>query len=345
MADKSKGKQALPYLLSTTKTLARCKHYYYRGIDFKFNSKRNRDCFSERNVRINMTRMWHNVILPNAILCREYKHPTTFKEAIDALNYAMTHGKTERSLAMWKQICTAESKLPNTEQVVFKYAKGYYYYVEGKGATKDGLLYELPKKKRHTIKTYRDQVVYRFIWHKCKIWECPWDDLNMLIEKYKHYKDEWFARCEARTNEIDDCEVMVKRNSWLGPSDMVDKFKMRLAELEKEDEDDVEPVFPKTVRAICDEFHVSMTSAQRMRCWIKQMNKETDFKYSDDPRNLTWDSVNRNSDDDEQDMLDTETEDSEEINIESSIDHDIESVVNSGERPVGNWDDGAELPF
>lgn len=133
---KSGGKVALPFLLSTTKSLLKSKRFYYNGFDYRFVCKRNRDCYTERNVRINMTRQFHNIIIPNAILCRESGFKPTFQDALDALNHAMVNGKTPRSLAMWRQICRDEAALPKEQQVVYKYRRGFYYYVLGQAATK-----------------------------------------------------------------------------------------------------------------------------------------------------------------------------------------------------------------
>ena len=341
----NKGKQSLPYLLSTTKTLVRCKRYYYNYIDYKFSSKRNRDCYTERNVRVNLTRQWHNIIIPNAILCRQYGHPATFADAIAALNYAMTHGKTQRSLEAWKRVCTEEANLPESERVVTKYRRSYSYYVDGLAATKEGLLYHLPKAKTFDIKRYTSEVVIKYIWKTVNdFWYCPWSDLNRLVDIYKHYYDDFFARREARYDRIDEIEKKLK-NMWF-ESDERKALQSERDRLEKEDDDDIADDFPETTRAICAKFHVGMASAQRFRVWLKQMNSETDYKYLDDPRKIPW-SSKKIKQRKTVDLVDTDiiNIDTTESDIDKSIEHAAQLVANSGDRPVGRLDDSAELPF
>lgn len=365
-----KGKQDLPYLLSTTKSLAKSKRYYYRGFNFLFNCKRNRDCYTERNVRINMTRMWHNIILPNAILCRESGFKPKFQDAIDALNHAMKNGKTERSMAMWKQICKDEANLPKDQQVVYKYRRSFYFYVLGMAATKNGLLYSLPKKKVITLDDYRLKLS-RFIYDslpKYCIWECPWDGLNTLVYRWKHYNDEYDQRCADRTNRIKELEN--RKSLW----EFGDNEKRKNAEIDAkiklikaEGNEDSAPEFPKTLRAICDEFAVSMTTAHQFKLWLKQYYKyDSETAYSDECRKIRWplpramryadnkektdsdfidldskdSTVYRIKDDDEDDDADILSEDAD-------IEHDIQSAVNSGKRPEGRWDteEGEDDPF
>ena len=349
----SKGKQSLPYLLSTTKTLARCKRYYYDGFDFKFSSKRNRDCYTERNVRINITRMWHNIIIPNAIISRENDCPATFHEAIEALNYAMSHGKTKRSLAAWNSVCEQERKISgSTESIVFKFRRSFYYYALGMGATKDGLLYNLPKNKAYTVDTYMsDKKVRRFIYRTAKVWMCPWEDLNDLVYRFKHYNDEYNAKCKELSALIEKKEY--DRIYTVGEDR--DKLDKEIEALNKELDDIEEPVFPSTQRAIVEEFHVSMTSAARFRLWRKQLAKYREIYYPEGAlEHVSWPLPKWVKSDDEKDFIDTdkpnENDDDGQDDIspvtDESVDKAIQSAINSGERPSGRWDEKEEgFPF
>lgn len=349
----SKGKQSLPYLLSTTKTLARCKRYYYDGFDFKFSSKRNRDCYTERNVRINITRMWHNIIIPNAIISRENDCPATFHEAIEALNYAMSHGKTKRSLAAWNSVCEQERKISGSpESIVFKFRRSFYYYALGMGATKDGLLYNLPKNKAYTVDTYMsDKKVRRFIYRTAKVWMCPWEDLNDLVYRFKHYNDEYNAKCKELSALIEKKEY--DRIYTVGEDR--DKLDKEIEALNKELDDIEEPVFPSTQRAIVEEFHVSMTSAARFRLWRKQLAKYREIYYPEGAlEHVSWPLPKWVKSDDEKDFIDTdkpnENDDDGQDDItpvtDESVDKAIQSAINSGERPSGRWDEKEEdLPF
>lgn len=359
-----KGKQDLPYLLSTTKSLAKSKRYYYRGFNFLFNSKRNRDCYTERNVRINMTRMWHNIIIPNAILCRESGFKPKFQDAIDALNHAMNNGKTDRSLAMWRQICKYEASLPKDQQVVYKYRRSFYYYVLGMAATKNGLLYSLPKKKVITLDDYKSKLS-RFICDslpKSWIWECPWDGLNMLVYRWKHYNDEYDQRCADRAKRISELEK--SKPYWdFSESDRrtIAEIDAKIKLIEAEYDEDSEPTFPSTLRAICEEFDVSMTTAQQFKLWYKQYNKyDSTLAWGDECRKVRWPLPKAMREESKPDKADSdfidldykgskgnkdylikdddEDEDMDVPSDDTEIEHDIQSAVNSGKSPQGRWD-------
>ena len=352
---KSKGKVAIPYLLSTTLSLKQSGRYFYRYFDFHFNCDRNRDCYTERNVRINMTRQWHNIVLPNAILCRESGHIPKFQDALDALNHAMTNGKTPRSIAMWKQICRDEAALPKEQQVVYKYRRSFYFYVRGMAATQKGLLYSLPKSKVITLEDYVKKSLSGN-WG----WECPWDGLNELIHKWKHYEDEYNARQEARGERIKKLRTSANQ-IWFMDSDSVERHKRidaEIAAIEQEIEDDDPPDWPSTLRELCTQFKVSMTTAKMFKDWLKQYAKYDHERYwdSEKSRRITWalprsvkDKVEQQPE--QQDIIDlskvnSEDADGDEESVDTNIDHDIQAAINSGNRPVGSIDDEeVELPF
>lgn len=344
-----KGKQSLPYLLSTTKTLIRCKQYYYTDFDYRFNCKRNRDCYTEHNVRANVTRMWHNVIIPNAILCRQYGHPATFREAIDALNYAMSHGKTDRSLKAWNAVCEAERKIAGQpESIVHKFRSSFYFYALGMAVNKDGLVYNLPKSKVMDLDTYRRlPSVRKYIWNRLEIWYCPWRDLNMLVDAWRHHQDKYCERIKTLNDTIEELEDRMRgslEDRLCGWKSVDAEEKSRLAarrdEAQKLLDDLVEPEFPMTQRAIVDAYHVSMTSAARFLHWYKQMVKKTGYQtWSDTPSKVYWPGKKpKKFKQAEPEVDDTPVDDVD-------IDKAIQAVVNSGDRPVGRVDDDSELPF
>lgn len=370
--NKSKGKVALPFLLSTTKSLLKSKRFYYNGLDYRFICKRNRDCYTERNVRINMTRQFHNVIIPNAILCRESGFKPTFQDALDALNHAMVNGKTERSLATWMQICRDEAALPKEQQVVYKYRRSFYYYVLGQAATKDGLLYALPKSKVITLNAYTQKLskfICKSLPKKC-CWYSPWNGLNLLVYKWKHWNDEFDKRCDDRQKRIDKLEE--QKGRIFGWDEFAAKKRAEIdAELkliDAEYENDSPPDFPNTLRAICDEFDVSMTTAQQFKLWLAQYRKYNSDEYDgEEYRKVYWPepkSTDGKDKDNHKDIIDltniestqgedTVDDDTDETDPtpEDTIEHDIQAAVNSGNRPEGRWDtdggdDGLEpLPF
>lgn len=347
---KNKGKQSLPFLLSTTKSLIKAKRYYYRYIDFQFNCKRNRDCYSERNVRINMTRMWHNIIIPNAILCRESGFIPTLQDALDALNHAMTHGKTPRSLAMWRQICQDEAKLPDEQKVVYKFRNSFFFYVLGKGRRKDGTIYCVPKAKVMSVEDYVKKEIINYIDQKSIrrfCWLCPWDDLNRLVYIWQHWDDNF----DKTQDKLDDAmKRLLNHSKWSYRS----PNKNEEAALEKLDAINmklIKPEFPQKLRDIANEFHVSLTSAKRFNDWLKQLEK---YNPDSDIATLRWASpkgvtqikqyediidlseLKKNAKLTEDDLVDGGD------NIASIID----SLVKSGERPDGEDKDPLQdLPW
>lgn len=334
-----KGKQTLPYLLSTTKTLIRCKQYYYVGWDFHFSCKRNRDCYTERNVRINVTRMWHNIVLPNSILSRMYGHPATFSDAIEALNYAMSHGKTGRSLEAWNAVCDSERKIAGQpESIVYKFRRSFYFYALGMAVNREGLVYNLPKSKVMDLNTYlKLPSVRRYIWHRIEEWYCPWRDLNMLVDAFKHHQDKYCERIKTLNDTIETLENKLRWSIEIDKSDLI----ARRDEAQKILDDLEEPAFPMTQRAIVDAYHVSMTSAARFLHWYKQMMKQTDYMpWSTPPSKVYWPGAKPKK----VKQLETEVDDTPIDDVD--IDKAIQAVVNSGDRPVGRVDDDtSDLPF
>ena len=336
----SKGKATLPYLLSTTKTLARCKQYYYKGLDYKFNSHRNRDCYTERNVRINMTRMWHNIIIPNAILCSMYGNPATLEDAIAALNYAMIHGKTPRSIEAWNAVCEYERKLSGTkDSVVYTYTKSFYFYAMGMGATLEGRLYHLTKSAKFDITKYlQHKDTCKYIFPITSSWKCPWNDLNRLVYRFIHWEDDFESQCAAYNKKIE--EIQKEYQYRFGDEDEAECN--RKIEAVQNELDSLEcPAWPKTQRALVDTFHVSMTSATRFVRWRKQLAK-VDSKAYYDPKKIRWTPPKACK----EDFIDVEDTHDDIVDIDDTlapvddsvdIDLAIQRAVDSGNRPIGTW--------
>lgn len=346
------GKSALPYLLSTTKTLAKCQRYYYNFLDFCFNSKRNRDCYTERNVRINMSRMWHNIIIPNAILCRTYGQVPPYKDCIEALNYAMSKGKTKRSLDMWHHVASLENN-GNGVGAVKKYHRSYLFYVCGKARNNtNGHIYELPNDKRFTIQQYITKKVSRYINQSVRrLWECPWDDLNMLVYEWKHIDDEWKERNNKRTERMGKLEDIIDGYGYWHSESQKAEARAEYAKLEKEEEDDDQPKMPTTARAIVEKYHVSMTSAQRFKKWRSQCCADDWDHYFD--RTVSWPLPKsmKKTDDTDKDFIDTSkaqpeqpVEPVEQVDSDDEIERAVNAAENRGDRPVA-IDEDEDLPF
>ena len=264
---------------------------------------------------------------------------------------------------MWRQICQTEAELPKEQKVVYKYRRSFYYYVLGMAATKDGLLYSLPKKKVITLKDYVAKV-RNFIYDsmpKRPLWRSPWDGLNELVYKWKHFDDEYNERVEARQRQIK--ELRSKANyiwDWENEAkERRKKIEAEIAAIDKENTEDEAPLWPSTLRDLCSTFHVSMTTAKQFKDWLKQYCKyDSSDYYGDDCKDVYWPLPKSAmvKQDPKPDIVDVDEHvgdvddgDDDNDNIDDTdagIEHDIQAVVNSGERPVGRIDDEeAELPF
>lgn len=269
-----------------------------------------------------------------------YGHPATFSEAIDALNYAMSHGKTERSLEAWHAVCEAERKIAGQpESIVYKFRRSFYFYALGMAVNKDGLVYNLPKAKVMDLDTYRKlPSVRRYIWNRLEVWYCPWRDLNMLVDAWQHHQDKYCERIKTLNDTIDQIEDRLR---WTIDAEEKVRLAERSREANKILDDLEEPEFPMTQRAIVDAYHVSMTSAARFLHWYKQMVKKTGYQaWSDTPSKVYWPGKKPKK----VKQLEPEVDDNPVDDVD--IDKAIQAVVNSGDRPVGRVDDEtSDLPF
>lgn len=206
--NKATGKKKLPYLLSTTATLIRCKHYFYTCYDHKFRCRKHRDYYSVDNAKQNMTRQWHDIIMFNALLCRSFGNPATWQDAVEAIEYAMTHGKSKRALEAYRQLLLVDGEKPIEDRIVTKMDESFKYYALGMNRYGK----HLAKDKLVTYNQYLERVCK---WDNDKIfkevssWTSPWKELNRLVNTFdddrkdisqwsikkiaEHYK------CSART--------------------------------------------------------------------------------------------------------------------------------------------------
>ena len=142
------------------------------------------------------------------------------------------------------------------------------------------------------------------------------------------------------------------------------KIDAEVAEVDREmDSLGDRPIFPTTMRAICAEFGVSMTTAKQFLDWKRQYktyNSDSydkklvhwEYKYmgpvADDKSGMVDTSAAPKPDyrirDDDEDDQDDIAEDNDET--DDVIERSVQSVVNSGARPEGRIDDDeAELPL
>jgi hypothetical protein len=354
------GRKALPYLLSTTKTLARCELYYYDSYDFHFNCRKNREYESDKHCRTNITRVWHNIIIPNAIIARDSGHPSTINDALTALDYAMRNGKSQCAIDAYKRVLEEESAKPEEERIWYSLNQSFYYYGLGMAAVKDKTLIYLPKSKRCTLKAYIDRI-RKFKRSLDKMWVCPWTDLNRIIYACKHWEDDYRAKFDALNAKVNELcrEYVVYRSGspTIIEADDVDTFRGIFGQKPSDaehteilqaiaDRDACEaPPFPRTYDEFVKQFGVSTVTVRRYKMFLKQLYQRNSDAY--------WELTAHNSTDvylwqyektqskskptlaekvaeDVETSLDTEQD-------FVSIDFDIQAAQNSGNRPEGNW--------
>lgn len=356
------GRKALPYLLSTTKTLARCELYYYDSYDFHFNCRKNREYESDKHCRTNITRVWHNIIIPNAIIARDSGHPSTVNDALEALDYAMRNAKAQCAIDAYRRVLEEESAKPEEERIWYSLNRSYYYYGLGMAATKDKTLIYLPKSKRCPLDLYISRI-RKFKRSLGKQWTCPWTDLNRIIYACKHWEDESKAKFDelnAKVNDLSREYIIMKHegSDVIVEADDVDTFRHFLGDKISDSErskilqaiaerDACEaPPFPRTYDEFVKQFGVSTVTVRRYKMFLKQLyqrNSDAYWKltghFSTKSSYLTqYEKTEPKSKptlaekvaEDVESSLDTEQD-------FVSIDFDIQAAQNSGNRPEGNW--------
>lgn len=176
-------KKKIPYLLSTTATLSHIKQYYFTEFDTSFNSNRNRDYYSVYNAKVNITRIWHDVIIPNAIIIHENcpRLMPTISDAMAALKYAMKANKTERALKANVELFSDKEM---TEPLMETLKRNWIYYACGSKIAQDPstgkeFVYPLPKSKQTNLLAYMGKIIK---YTKSHTWKSPWVGLNKMIQ-------------------------------------------------------------------------------------------------------------------------------------------------------------------
>lgn len=328
-----KGKRSLPYLLSTTKSLTRCDQYYYTSYDFKFKSKKNREYESEKHCLTNLTRMWHNVIIPNAIICLRYGKPATLKDAFTALNYAMTTGKAGTAIDAYKAVIATENAKPEEDRIWTTLKRSFYFYGLGEASNNDGLLYALPKSKRVDLDTYIKRIA-KYKRSLGRLWVCSCSELNKLIYAWVHWEDAWREREDYRTEKEDRIKVNA----------MFFNREDQIQQIAAERDADKCPQFPSTYEDIRKQFGSSYATISKFKKWLKQFHMtDSDALWSHQPQwAALYDKKTRKS----IEAKAVEYLDSNEYDDDGNLIYKIaDSVQNSGQRPVGRVDDSDYFSF
>lgn len=353
------GRKALPYLLSTTKTLARCELYYYDSYDFHFSCRKNREYESDKHCRTNITRVWHNIIIPNAIIARDSGHPSTVNDALEALDYAMRNGKAQCAIDAYRRVLEEEKAKPEEERIWYSLNLSYYYYGLGMAATKDKTLIYLPKSKRCPLDLYISRI-RKYKRSLDKKWVCPWTDLNRIIYACKHWDDESKAKFDelnAKVNKLCHDYITFLRADTMIEADEVDTLRDIFGKKpsdEKRSEilqaiaerDNCEaPPFPRTYDEFTKQFKVATTTVRRYKMFLKQLykwNEPSYWKLTAHNSTKTYLTQYDKTEMKHKPTLAEKVAEDVETSLDTeqdfvSIEFDIQAAQNSGQRPEGNW--------
>lgn len=152
-------RESRPWLLSTKRTLAKAGIRFYEGLDFTMDRNRNRSVRFNQIYRV-FTEVFHNTILPNAIIAERAGVDVSVKDVYAALHYAMRHRKTEETKKHWDDF---KKQLPNADAWVYENVTyPFNFYVKGI-LQKDGQQTVIPEDKRTTLDEYREKVIGKFV--------------------------------------------------------------------------------------------------------------------------------------------------------------------------------------
>lgn len=148
--ESKKGRPAdFPYLLSTTATLAKAGIRYYDGKTFNFNCRHNRK-YNESGVYRVFTALFHNVIIPNAIIAREGNFSVSIEDVQLAIKYGMKHSKSDSSIEVWRNFITTKSN----EWFSRNIQEPFEWYALGIRTKEDGTKVFIPREEQYTVEKY-----------------------------------------------------------------------------------------------------------------------------------------------------------------------------------------------
>lgn len=149
----TKGRKVRPWLLDTHKTLVEHGHVYYEGKDFSFDPHR-RVRRRMSSIESEWKAVFYNVIVPNGIVARECGARVDPKEAIDALDFAMTVKRKPGELVDWKQ---CREKLDTG-----KLMRRFNFYANGIGLSRNGVEYYVPESRMFSHADYVQKSIRNF---------------------------------------------------------------------------------------------------------------------------------------------------------------------------------------
>lgn len=153
-----KKRESRPWLLSTKRTLVKAGIRFYEGLDFTMDRSRNRSVRFNQIYRV-FTEVFHNTILPNAIIAESAGVDVSVNDVYAALHYAMRNGKTGETRKHWEDF---KKQLQNADTWVYENVTyPFNFYVKGI-LQKDGKQTAIPEDKRTSLDEYREKVIGKY---------------------------------------------------------------------------------------------------------------------------------------------------------------------------------------
>lgn len=151
-------RESRPWLLSTKRTLVKAGIRFYEGPDFTMDRSRNRSVRFNQIYRV-FTEVFHNTILPNAIIAERAGVDVSVNDVYAALHYAMRNCKTEETRKHWEEF---KKQLQNADTWVYENVTyPFNFYVKGI-LQKDGKQTAIPEDKRTSLEEYREKVIGKY---------------------------------------------------------------------------------------------------------------------------------------------------------------------------------------
>jgi hypothetical protein len=139
------------WLLSTSKTISHFKIKGYNGKNFTYDRRWNQKP-TEKSIKRLYHRVFHNVLIPNALIAKASGKIVVYTDIIAAIDYVMNQGER---MEAWKNL-TGNST--NSEWYKKHILQSFEFYVHDKIRDSNK---HLPKKNRWTLDKYLDDTNVR----------------------------------------------------------------------------------------------------------------------------------------------------------------------------------------
>lgn len=169
-----------PYLLSTSATLAKTGLRYYEGKTFNYSHRHHRK-YNEKNVYQVFNAVFHDIIIPNAIIARSAGYEVNLTDLHAAIKYAMLQSKSPESVEVWKNFLRSHGDA----WVMRNVDEPFAWYVLGIRTKEDGTRVVIPREEHYTLDKYlSDTDAGRFTTKNKPHGHASTPSLNRLVNEF-----------------------------------------------------------------------------------------------------------------------------------------------------------------